>query len=518
MTFDCVKVDLSFRLLSTLSGDRNRRLATGINVAQPNSRAEGAFPLTLMALQSQLFRGDPKLEAAAVSDAAHIVPNATGAHVRKIQVALIQLDGAAIEPDGKYGPATAAAVLAFKRKRNIINRSYQTQADNIVGKMTMATLDSEMLTRPTPARTSVQIKPTSLARVRPPRSPALVSLLNSSQPSRLNVIDSIVTGGGPSIQPGPNFLPNTVLELRRNSVGSILVSGATFGEVFSADPDIAKIAPDGLGIAEARALVTRDPQTFKIISGKQLGRTTITASTLRFADGSSASIDVVVKTFSNPPKFVAGVNHAHKPSGRYADVQANPNSSFLLSLACKIHSAEGLVELAKSSEFKDKPIALKHLNFYQKDGKGADFIEDANIKDWLTRDSGIKKRLKREIFPGLGRKPKAEGHFTFEQDEYADDAAGQDFRFAFGGIDRVDFEVDFSQDTVRVFFQDRYEWHPVYPFYSFIGPSAQFPESGDEVRDTNCLHAALVELKASGAADFWMKGQAEVALSQIVGR
>jgi hypothetical protein len=104
-----------------------------------------------MALQSQLFRGDPKLEAAAVSDPAHIVPGATGEHVRKIQLALIQLDGAAINPDGKYGTATADAVLAYKQKRNIINRTYQTQADNIVGKMTMAALDKEMSANEGPA-------------------------------------------------------------------------------------------------------------------------------------------------------------------------------------------------------------------------------------------------------------------------------------------------------------------------------------------------------------------------------
>jgi hypothetical protein len=104
-----------------------------------------------MALQSQLFRGDPKLEAAAVSDPAHILPGATGEHVRKIQLALIQLDGAAIDPDGKYGTATAAAVLAYKQKRNIINRTYQTQADNIVGKMTMTALDAEMAKNEGPA-------------------------------------------------------------------------------------------------------------------------------------------------------------------------------------------------------------------------------------------------------------------------------------------------------------------------------------------------------------------------------
>lgn len=101
-----------------------------------------------MALQSQLFRGDPKLEAAALSDPAHILPGSTGAHVGKIQQALIQLDRAAIVQDSVYGPETAAAVLAFKRKRNIVNPNTQTTADSVVGKMTMAVLDREMLAKP----------------------------------------------------------------------------------------------------------------------------------------------------------------------------------------------------------------------------------------------------------------------------------------------------------------------------------------------------------------------------------
>lgn len=104
-----------------------------------------------MSLQSQLFRGDPKLEAAAVSDPAHIVPGAKGDHVRKIQMALIQLDGAVIVPDGIYGPSTADAVLAYKKKRNIVNRSYQTQPDNISGKMTVAALDRELFDKESPA-------------------------------------------------------------------------------------------------------------------------------------------------------------------------------------------------------------------------------------------------------------------------------------------------------------------------------------------------------------------------------
>lgn len=98
-----------------------------------------------MALQSKLFRGDAKLEAALVSDSAHIVVGAVGAHVGKIQQALNELEEAGLNPDQKYGPATANAVLAYKQKRNIINRKYQSRADNIVGKATMAALDAEMV-------------------------------------------------------------------------------------------------------------------------------------------------------------------------------------------------------------------------------------------------------------------------------------------------------------------------------------------------------------------------------------
>jgi hypothetical protein len=50
-----------------------------------------------MSLQSQLFQGDPKLEAAAVSDPAHIMPGAVGEYVGKIQQALTQLDGATLD-------------------------------------------------------------------------------------------------------------------------------------------------------------------------------------------------------------------------------------------------------------------------------------------------------------------------------------------------------------------------------------------------------------------------------------
>ena len=74
---------------------------------------------------------------------------------QSVQKALNLLDGANLDQDGTYGPATAAAVLAYKRKRSIINTSYQKTADNIVGIMTIQSMDRELnglARRPTPGR------------------------------------------------------------------------------------------------------------------------------------------------------------------------------------------------------------------------------------------------------------------------------------------------------------------------------------------------------------------------------
>jgi peptidoglycan hydrolase-like protein with peptidoglycan-binding domain len=97
-----------------------------------------------MTLQSRAFRDDAKLQAAASDPSAHITRGASGPHVVKIQNALNILDDARLREDGEYGSLTAAAVLAYKRKRNIVNYAYQTTADDIVGVMTMAALDREM--------------------------------------------------------------------------------------------------------------------------------------------------------------------------------------------------------------------------------------------------------------------------------------------------------------------------------------------------------------------------------------
>jgi hypothetical protein len=100
-------------------------------------------------LISNMLRKDPRLQRCLVSDQAHVTPGAFGPHVQKIQLALMALDNARIEfselRSKTYGVSTTAAVLAYKRKRRIINPAYQTQADNIVGKMTIASLDKELV-------------------------------------------------------------------------------------------------------------------------------------------------------------------------------------------------------------------------------------------------------------------------------------------------------------------------------------------------------------------------------------
>jgi len=101
-----------------------------------------------MPLVSLLLRDEPLLQACLVADTAHVVPGASGRHVGLIQKVLLVLEKAPISAaelrSALYGPTTTAAVLDYKRKRNIVNRAYQTTADNIVGKMTIAQMDNEL--------------------------------------------------------------------------------------------------------------------------------------------------------------------------------------------------------------------------------------------------------------------------------------------------------------------------------------------------------------------------------------
>lgn len=104
-------------------------------------------------LRSSLFAGNKELTDASKDPSKHIVRNdkRTGLFVSKIQEALILLDYAIIKGDDiskqRYGDSTADAVLEYKSRpgKEIINRTYQSEPDDIVGVMTMAHLDKEIL-------------------------------------------------------------------------------------------------------------------------------------------------------------------------------------------------------------------------------------------------------------------------------------------------------------------------------------------------------------------------------------
>lgn len=202
--------------------------------------------------------------------------------------------------------------------------------------------------------------------------------------------------------------------------------------------------------------------------------------------------------------FHPGVQHNHSPSRRWADIQANPRSSPSLNLLCSQLDPQQVVDAAILAEFHNKPIATAHLRWYLSTGHGRDFVEDTNIRHMLTTDRGVQRAIAGRI-PRHRTSRTFTHHFELLQHMYVD----QDLRYAFGAIDRLDFEVDFTASTLHVWFMDRYEWHPVYPGVYTVHP-------GDSPRDTNCVHAALVELKTSGARDYWMKGDATVPLAPVL--
>lgn len=122
-----------------------------------------------MKLSSNLFtqpRRSARLDKCLVDDVAHVTlkqPRESGEHVTRIQLALLAIMRNARfgteAARAEYGPNTAAAVLAFKRERNILNTELrQTFPDNVVGKKTIAALDQEMLKKQLPPGRQPRVK------------------------------------------------------------------------------------------------------------------------------------------------------------------------------------------------------------------------------------------------------------------------------------------------------------------------------------------------------------------------
>lgn len=99
-------------------------------------------------LVSRLLSSNSRLQRCAVEHPSHVQRGDSGPHVRLIQIALMVLDNADIDAGeasaSTFGPSTEQAVLAYKTTRRIINLSYQTKPDAVVGIMTIRALDAEI--------------------------------------------------------------------------------------------------------------------------------------------------------------------------------------------------------------------------------------------------------------------------------------------------------------------------------------------------------------------------------------
>jgi hypothetical protein len=469
-----------------------------------------------LALKSQRFAGDQKLEAAASADKAHIVRGQSGVHVAKIQGALIELDGAAISGHelqrSVYGESTSTAVLAFKSRRKIVNLSYQSRADDIVGKMTMAVLDAEML-----ASERISASPPRLEPITPKRN---LSLVTSRSISSRPILRLGFAVSAPEQAPRPEF-DSVAVDISVFGVGSFRVVNG-IGGVLSCDPAVAAIFDPLQATAANFVPVTQNPQVFNV-RGLNPGLTTITLQK-PFASFLLAPppLVVIVRGRTKPVRvFIDGVEHNHPASGKWAVVSSNPrnagsgddeggvnelgilNGKVLGELCKRCPNPNCVIEKVISLRFGSLPLAKKHIDLYLRGG-GRDFNEDQNIAIWIRSDGGIRQALVRELDAIEPKRGRQSGHFEFSTTAFED----TDFQFSFGSIDRIDFEFDFDLDECTIWFKDRYEWHPFYPD---IYPS----KAGDERRQTNCVHAAFVEMKQQGAADFWMRGEATVPIQDL---
>ena len=467
-----------------------------------------------MPLSSRLFQGDAALEAAANNDSAHVTPGARGPHVEKIQTALNILDSAGLGVDGGYGPATATAVLNYKTKRNIINRSYQTSADNIVGTMTMAKLDEEMRAQETKPSARIIITPISPALNREKAIP--------SHHFRLTPSNSFVTGSSSSVA----------------SVGPPVfgIASVTIDPGQTADIDIKNGAGFHLALTEFQ-FATHLPSAVMLVPGVTgpITQFTLTVDSLRikvlgikwgspvlFAQNFSkgpAFTDMLVVNVRDlrPDIFHPTSTHHHLPvqePGEWNKVceeaEKDQDLGFTLKQLASIKaSPETVVGVARLA-LPFNRMAQGHFEHYLT-GAGATVNEDENIKTWIKGDANARKVIAKRIREKRrSNESNVRVMFTFEQLMFDD----SDARNSFGAIDNLEAAADFVMGTVDVWFEDTYEWHPPYSQYRPRCPDIGTPGAK---RDTNFGHAALVQMKTRTAKDFQMRGRASFPMTIFPG-
>ncbi|MEA2915928.1 MAG: hypothetical protein QOJ15_8009 [Bradyrhizobium sp.] len=274
-----------------------------------------------MPLKSKLLSGDPQLEACLVSDPAHITPGSRGDHVARIQLALNQLDDAELAFDGIYGLATAQAVTDYKNdpSRRILQSSQKT-ADNIVGKRTIASLDSEMLAA---EQAGTDLRIVVLKPGARPASPAIavrspVLRLGFALPASFANVIVDPTGPAQSVR----IKPRTFSELLiKNPGGNTVVQGTNIppskGEVtdkisllWDPDPGVSqsdRLVPEPIGLGRKEVdrvtngglffLVRKEDKALNL-DGYRPGNATVTATN---SAGQTTTLQVVVRADSAGP-------------------------------------------------------------------------------------------------------------------------------------------------------------------------------------------------------------------------
>jgi hypothetical protein len=157
-------------------------------------------------------------------------------------------------------------------------------------------------------------------------------------------------------------------------------------------------------------------------------------------------------------------------------------------------------------------IAEDHLKHYLS-GAGGELNQNSNLKAMINEDDKVRQLVSFNIGQGL-KKSQHTGHFMIQQGHYDE----QEYKYAFGGIDRVDWRYNPASKTVKLWFQDPYDFHPVYGTSKLTNVYTYFGKGDDIIRDTNCMHAAAVEVlkkpgDAEGAAVFIMKGEAVFSIN-----
>ena len=156
-----------------------------------------------------------------------------------------------------------------------------------------------------------------------------------------------------------------------------------------------------------------------------------------------------------------------------------------------------------------QPLAQKHLDHYLHGG-GTPFVED--IADLFARNPTVRNnvgtqvgevsgggKVRTGVIEGGADLPdgtQLPGFPPITQNDWDD----QDWRNAIGNVDKLQFTIVSGPDAagnvqVQITLTDAYAWH------------------GKEARISQCVHQALENMKAKGAADFMSTGTGVVALN-----